>query len=117
MIFRSPLHFIRYFWGLLGGSEFHFPAIAWFRELSRIILNVFQQQIMCPEPDPYFLLDYMNIISYSITPSFTKCIFSIKEIDHRKSFQTSYTLGSLLEIFRCSTWDSWVKLQHLKDFI
>ena len=45
----------------------------------------------CLELDPYFLLDYMNIISQSIILSFTKFFSSIKKIDHRKSFHISYT--------------------------
>ena len=83
------------FWGLLGGSEFHFLAIARFRELLQIILKkcISTTNHICLELDPYFLLDYMNIISQSITLFFTTL----------ESHSTLLTRSALLVIFELNS--------------
>ena len=107
MIFKSPsTHFIRCFWGLLRGSEFHFLAIVQFGELSQITLKkCISTTNHMPWTRSLFLIrlhEYNFLVNYSF---FYKFFLSIKEIDHRKSLYTSNTW--------CSNWDSWIKFNGM----
>ena len=104
MIFKSPsTHFIRCFWGLLRGSEFHFLAIVQFGELLQITLKkCISTTNQMPWTRSLFLIrlhEYNFLVNYTF---YKKISFLLKR-ETIESHSTLLTRGALLEILELNS--------------